>query len=199
MPQDLAPVQRPATPCVNSPEWLANAKATLTETVSAADCLRQFARLSTVYGDARISTSDQRRLLLREWVEAFRDHAPAHLHEAVSRTIQGCKFWPTIAEILAEVRALRKSLLEDVQRQSAIGLPRPEKDDFASHGRTEAQERAFRASVILNAKKRYGWTGNAPAPVAAEPDLAPFDIPASDVSEALRTARARAGATRARK
>ncbi len=151
-----------------------------------------------MYGDGRIESPAARQMLLREWLEAFGHHSPRHLHQAVSAAIQTVKFWPAVSEIMAEVRSLRKSLVEGVQRQTQIRLPRYQKDDFARHGRSEAQEMAFRAGVILDAKKRYGYRLDKPegAAGAIEPDrdaLTPYVVDVSDLSPALVAARARRG------
>jgi hypothetical protein len=178
---------RPATQFENSPGWLAKARAELEATTAAADVLAQFARLSAAFGDGRIADPASRQLLLREWLEAFGPHNPRHLHEAVTVAIQTVRFWPAIAEVLAEVRSLRKSIVDGVQRQNQIRLPRPQKDDFARHGRSEAQEMAFRAAIVRDAKKAYGWKGEeAPPAPEGEPDPVPYVVPASDASEALR-------------
>lgn len=186
---------RPGTPSENSPEWLARARAELEATTAAADVLAQFARLSAAFGDTRIADPASRQMLLREWLEAFGPHSPRHLHQAVTVAIQTAKFWPAIAEVLAEVRSLRKSIVEGVQRRNQIRLPRPQKDDFARHGRSEAQEMAFRAAIVRDAKKAYGWKGEgAPPAPEGEPDPVPYVVPASDASEALlATVKRRAG------
>lgn len=185
---------RPATRSASSREWLATARAELEATTGAADVLAQFARLSAAYGDGRIADQAARQMLLREWLEAFGAHSPRHLHQAVGALIQTVKFWPTIAEVLAEVRSLRKSLLDDVQRQAQIRLPCPQKDDFARHGRSEAEEIAFRAAVCLAARRKYGYRGlegeAAPAPAA---DAGPYVVSVSDVSQALLAARRKRG------
>lgn len=162
----------------------------LAASTTPSDVHRAIARLVAVYGDARVADAARRQLLVREWCEAFGGHSPDHLHQAVGRLIQQSTFWPSIAEILAEVRSLRKSIVEDVQRQSERALPRPEKDDFARHGRSVAQEMAYRASVVRDARRQYGFAGAAgPAVPEAEPDLAPFVVPVSDASAALRARR----------
>jgi hypothetical protein len=174
----------PATRCAPLP-----ATSPLLSTTKPSDVHRAIARLVAAYGDQRVADPARRQLLVREWVEAFGPHNPDHLHEAVGRLIQTSTFWPSIAELLTEVRSLRKSIVEDVQRQRQKALPRHEKDDFARHGRSEAEEMAFRAAVVLNAKKHYGWVGDQARPaLEGEPDPVPYVVPVSDASPALRAA-----------
>ena len=54
-----------ATPSENSRAWLSKQMENLTAMTSASDVLKQFARLAANYGDSRISTPEQRTLLLR--------------------------------------------------------------------------------------------------------------------------------------
>lgn len=139
------------------PAWLQQQKKTLTQTSGAADFLRQFARLAANYGDSRIATPEQRGLLLREWQEAFGNHAPEHLHEAVSKAMKTSKFWPTLAEVNAAVTALRKEAIAAVD--SATGRTRysAAREGFCREGRTEVEEIAYRTAQVLRWKAQYGF------------------------------------------
>lgn len=162
-----------ATRSGNSPEWLHRQMENLTAMTSASDVLKQFARLAANYGDQRISTSEQRTLLLREWLEAFGNHSPAHLHEAVSAAMKATKFWPTIAEVATEASAIRREAVSVVGivtgsgRHVAVDIP------FAREGRTEAEEIIFRASRLLKMKQETGYAK------AFEPDPIAEQRPAS--------------------
>jgi hypothetical protein len=122
---------------------------------SDSDFLRQLARLAANYGDSRIASTEQRTMLLREWVEAFRYHAPSHLHGAVSAAIRSCKFWPTIAEISAEITKLRREAVEAIHHLEAKKRGSRPEEPFARDGRTEAEEVAHRAAQILKWKEQF--------------------------------------------
>lgn len=94
-------------------------------------------------------------MLLREWVEAFRYHAPSHLHGAVSAAIRSSKFWPTIAEISAEITKLRREAVEAIQHLEAGKRESKPEEPFAKAGRTEAEEIIHRAAQLLKWKQDY--------------------------------------------
>ena len=124
---------------------------------SASDVLKQFARLAANYGDSRISTPEQRTLLLREWLEAFGNHSPTHLHEAVSAAMKACKFWPTIAEVTAEISEIRREAVSVIGIVTGTGRWKADNVPFAKQGRTEAEEIAHRAAQSLKWKQDYGF------------------------------------------
>lgn len=123
-----------------------------------ADALKCLGRLAVVYGDAKIADAKQRRLLSFEWSEAFAFIAPARVHAAIGRLLLTLKFWPTIAEVMAEVKA-------DAPPPERLPVHRAEPlEEFARDGRTEGEEIAYRAAQILNMKRQYGF-GSAPDPL----------------------------------
>ncbi len=119
---------------------------------SASDVLKQFARLASNYGDSRISTTEQRTLLLREWLEAFSKYSPTHLHEAVSAAMKATKFWPTIAEVEVEASALRREAVSFVGHVTGTGRHVATPTVFERDGRTEAEEIIFRAAALKRMK-----------------------------------------------
>lgn len=146
-----------ATQSENSRGWLHKQMANLTATTSASDVLKQFARLAANYGDQRIATTEQRTLLLREWMEAFGNHSPSHLHEAVSVAMKATKFWPTIAEVAAEVSEIRREAVSVVGAMTGTGRHVAVEIPFARDGRTEAEEIAYRAAQSLRWKQQFGF------------------------------------------
>lgn len=140
------------TPSENSRAWLSKQMENLTAMTSASDVLKQFARLAANYGDSRISTPEQRTLLLREWLEAFGKYSPAHLHEAVSTAMKATKFWPTIAEVEAEASALRREAVSFVGHATGTGRHVATPTVFERDGRTEAEEIIFRAAAVKRMK-----------------------------------------------
>ena len=58
-----------------------------------------------VYGDDRIADSRRQSLLAKEWHEALIFYEPSLVETAISNCIRKLKFWPTIAELLDEVKA----------------------------------------------------------------------------------------------
>lgn len=141
----------------NSREWLLKQTEALRGLTAASDVLKQFARLAANYGDNRISTPEQRTLLLREWLEAFGNHSPTHLHEAVSAAMKACKFWPTIAEVTVEISAIRREAVSVIGIVTGTGRWKAEDAPFAKQGRTEAEEIAYRAAQSLKWKRDYGF------------------------------------------
>jgi hypothetical protein len=103
--------------------------------------LRQIARLALQFGDRRIESDEQRRMMLYEWRLAFGRHNPTHLHEAVSAAITETKFWPTIAEIMTHLKEIRR---ECVLRLEASKPSQPDRYVFARDGRTDQEEVAYR-------------------------------------------------------
>jgi hypothetical protein len=124
----------------------------LTAMTSASDVLKQFARLAANYGDQRLSTTEQRTLLLREWLEAFGKYSPAHLHEAVSAAMKATKFWPTIAEVEVEASALRREAVSFVGHATGTGRHVATPTQFEREGRTEAEEIIFRVAAVKRMK-----------------------------------------------
>ena len=149
--------QLPATPSGNSPGWLQKTQNQLTRTCSAGDIVRQFARLTAAYGDSRVATAEQRALLVREWQEAFTHHAPDHLHDAVSMTIKGCKFWPTIAEVNEQLTHIRREAIAAVDVATGRTRFKAETEGFARDGRSDVEEMAHRAAQVLRWKQEYGF------------------------------------------
>lgn len=141
----------------NSREWLLKQTEVLRALTSASDVLKQFARLAANYGDSRISTPEQRTLLLREWLEAFGNHSPTHLHEAVSAAMKACKFWPTIAEVTTEISAIRREAVSVIGIVTGTGRWKADNAPFARDGRTEAEEIAHRAAQSLKWKQELGF------------------------------------------
>jgi len=139
------------------PGWLQKTRETLSQTASASDIVRQFARLAASYGDSRIATPEQRALLLREWQEAFGHHAPEHLHQAVSMALKDCKFWPTIAEINEHVTHIRREAIAAVDVATGRTRYQAKTQGFAREGRTDAEEIAHRAAQVLKWKQEYGF------------------------------------------
>ncbi len=147
------------------------------------DALKCLGRLAVVYGDAKIVDAKQRRLLAFEWAEAFAFIAPARVHAAIGRLLLVMKFWPTIAEVMAEVKA-------DAPAPPLLPTHRAEPpEEFARHGRTEAEEIAYRAAQILNMKRQYGF-GSAPDPLldATKPIVKPAAPDDGYVSPELKAA-----------
>jgi hypothetical protein len=126
----------------------------LLQTTSASDVLKQFARLAANYGDSRVATHEQRALLLREWQEAFGDHSPSHLHDAVSAAMKTSEFWPTIAKIVAEVNAIRRDTLQAIEHLTHRVPREPQQPEFERDGRNEAEEIIYRASQVLQWKQQ---------------------------------------------
>lgn len=171
------PRTQQATQSANSREWLLKQTEALRTLTSASDVLKQFARLASNYGDSRISTTEQRTLLLREWLEAFGNHSPTHLHEAVSAAMKACKFWPTIAEVSIEISAIRREAVSVIGITTGTGRWKADNAPFARDGRTEAEEIAHRAAVALKWKQDYGFGQSEPDPldVKAKPKGASQD------------------------
>ncbi len=173
-----------ATRSGNSPEWLHKQMENLAAMTSASDVLKQFARLAANYGDQRIATSEQRTLLLREWLEAFGNHSPAHLHEAVSAAMKATKFWPTIAEVATEASAIRREAVSVVEivtgsgRHVAVDIP------FGREGRNEAEEIIHRTAQTLRWKRDARAKAGLPA---ESPDEVQEQRPASQDMTVSRT------------
>lgn len=88
--------------------------------------------------------------LVSEWHDALRFFDPDRVATAWRTWRNTQKFLPSIAEILA--------LLKD-QAPRVGPSPRPVEpaEKFCQAGRTEAEEIAHRAAVVLNARKQYGF------------------------------------------
>lgn len=94
-----------------------------------------------------------------EWMAALSGFGAKTVHNAISKVIADSKWWPTIAE----VRTICKA--DDDSWRDALGLKddptdrrrlsAPPRNGFCREGRTEAEEIAYRASVILKAKLAY--------------------------------------------
>lgn len=88
--------------------------------------------------------------LVSEWHDALRFYDPDRIAAAWRSWRNSQKFLPSIAEILALVREQTPS----VRSVATVAEP---VDVFCRDGRTEAEEIAHRAAVVLNAKRRYGF------------------------------------------
>lgn len=101
----------------------------LTSRSSEQDIAKQIARLAANFGDARVSDPAIRRLLIREWTEAMGMHSPVIVHGAVSKHIAASRFWPTVAEILTIIKAIRSEFEADLaHHRRKVALP-PERLD----------------------------------------------------------------------
>ena len=117
------------------------------------------------------------RLMTAEWTAGLSRYGFERLSAAVSEHIRTSRYWPTIADILAQLQA----------GHMAPGLPRYRSIDppFERAGRTAAEEMAFRAAQVLQ------WRAEAAAvwsPGETEPAATPVVRPASQaavVSSAL--------------
>jgi len=113
--------------------------------------LRQIARLVLQFGDSKVRTDEQRRMMLAEWTEAFAAHSPTHLHTAVSQAIQTCKFWPSIAEIMEPLRGIRREAVSTLDVIAGTGRWK-ENYQFEREGRSKAEEVIHRAAQCLKWK-----------------------------------------------
>jgi hypothetical protein len=95
------------------------------------------------------------------------------VNEALSRLRDKTKWWPKVAEILAEVKAM---------------TPPPQLPTFreAAEPDRTPEEVKRRMEVVAQAKRRYGW--KPPEEVQEGPLLEPrvFDVPVSDASDDLK-------------
>lgn len=115
--------------------------------------MRQIARLALQFGDTKIKTDEQRKMMVAEWMEAFGAHAPEHLHRAVSKALKTCRFWPSIAEITDHLREIRRDDLDAVERATRSRDFNPADGQFCREGRDVAQEIAYRAASIMRMKE----------------------------------------------
>lgn len=88
-------------------------------------------------------------MMLAEWQEAFGEHAPEHLHSAVSAAMRECVFWPAIAEISKPLREIRREAVAELDQATGRGRYLPEVVEFAREGRTEAEEIIHRTAQCL--------------------------------------------------
>jgi hypothetical protein len=135
--------------------------------------LRQIARLALQFGDARVRSDEQQRMMLAEWTEAFGVHAPEHLHRAVSEAMKVCKFWPSIAEITEQLREIRREAVRDLEILSGSGRFKPQDPPFARDGRTEAEEITHRTGQVLRWKAEARSTSGMSDPEPQTREWAP--------------------------
>lgn len=86
-----------------------------------ADIIRQFTRLIVEYGDAKVATPAQQKLLEAQWFETFSAYSPVLLHRAVTKCIEDCPHWPKVAEVLTNLRELRAEVVEKWHRTPGFG------------------------------------------------------------------------------
>lgn len=116
------------------------------------DLLRQIARLAIQFGDRRIETDEQRRMMLYEWRQAFGTHNPQHLHEAVSKALLEIRFWPSIAEIMVHLKEIRRQCVQELE----VGKTRDaDRYVFARDGRSVDEEVAFRKAQCARWRQEY--------------------------------------------
>jgi len=108
---------------------------------------RLIARCVSVYGERR---GVDMRLMTAEWQNALGAYQPNRLMDALSEHIRKSPFWPTVADLLNEVRA----------QTPPPSLPRfiASPSEFAREGRTEAEEIIFRASQLVKMKQDTGYS-----------------------------------------
>lgn len=107
--------------------------------------------------------------LVSEWHDALRFYHADRVAMAWRTWRNSNKFFPHICEILSVLR-------DEAPAVRPAPQPIEPKEPFCQNGRTEAEEIAHRAAVVLNAKRKYGYTTRYSAP--DETALAP-PIPAS--------------------
>lgn len=153
--------------------------------LAASDVDRCLARLATAYGDdRRIADADGRALLRREMLEALGHFEPHVVNAALGKVIRQCKFWPSIAEIVAACEPYDMRTAEEKygRRHRTYEAPkglRPIgniKVGFCRDGRTVEQEVAHRGALIARMKQAYAPAfdyvpdeEHKPAPASQEP------------------------------
>ena len=126
-------------------------------------------------------------MLVQQWHDALRHYDVGVIDAAWRACRNEEKFFPSIATFLGYVRAERPPTAPTAlssYAQAAPDLP------FCRDGRTEAEEVAYRASVVMNAKRQYGWASKAPTPEAAPAEDRDAPIVRSWTEEELASWRA---------
>jgi hypothetical protein len=95
--------------------------------------------------------------LVSEWHDALRFFDPDRVGTAWRTWRNTQKFLPSIAEILNLLR-------EQAPKVGPSPRPVDPVEPFCQDGRTEAEEIAHRAAIVLNAKRKYGWAERYSAP-----------------------------------
>ena len=136
----------------------------------ASEVSKLIARCVSVYGERR---GVDMRLMTAEWQNALEAYQPRRLADALSEHIRKSPYWPTIADLLNEVRA----------QTPPPSLPRfiDKAQDFAREGRTEAEEIIFRASRLLKMKQETGYAKAFVPDPTAEQRPASQDTTVSDM------------------
>jgi hypothetical protein len=138
-----------------------------------AEIYRLLARAGTIWGMDQIEDAAVRRLLMTEWHDALSWWPFEVVNEALSRLRDKSKWWPKVAEVLADIRA---------------NLPpaAPARQETAPAVSWSPEEAKRRSEVIQEAKRRYGWKPEEAAPEGPILEPRVFDVPVSDVSETLK-------------
>jgi hypothetical protein len=139
------------------------------------DAVLATARLVAAFGDHRVADSGLMRLWLCELVEAFAGYTPERVNLALGAVIRRCKFWPTIAEIVTEVRGQTPPPTLPAFREPVEPDRTPE-------------EVARRVAAVAAMKKKWGWDQKfrPEVPQAEDKPFHGFDTEVSDVSADLK-------------
>lgn len=132
----------------------ANSAPFLVEKFSKTETAFLIGRMISVY---REKPGASMEALVSEWHDALRFYDPDRVATAWRTWRNTQKFLPSIAEILGLLK-------EQAPRVGPSPRAADPAEAFCQEGRTEAEEIAHRASIILNAKRRYGYADRYSAP-----------------------------------
>ena len=141
-----------------------------------AEIYRLLARAGTIWGIEPIEDGAARRLLMVEWHDALSWWPFEVVNDALSRLRDKSKWWPKVAEVLADIRA-------------HLPPAAPARQEAPSQGDRTPEEVKRRVAIVAEAKRRYGWKPEEAAPEGPILEPRVFDVPVSDVSEGLKALR----------
>lgn len=115
----------------------------------------QMARLNATFGTPKDRTPEQLRMMAAEWFNALKSFGSKTVNEAFSKAVVGSKWWPALAEIVEDCRAI------DHSWKDALGLsPEPAGRAAFSEGHRPTigpDELAQRAAAVLRMKQEFGF------------------------------------------
>ena len=153
----------------------------MTERFSKTETASLLARIVSAYGERKGAVM---AFMVEEWHEALRFCEPAAVRDAWRTHRARSEFWPTPAELL---RHIREAAPIPERRYTATAADLT-KRGFCRNGRTEAEEIAYRAAVVLAAKREAEAIRAKHGPDPAE-EAKPKPRPASQstwISDQLR-------------